>query len=61
MKAVVFLELLYRHALVCLLVVLIFFLGVLWKVVFAGKSLFFYPGFGYPRTELSSAQFPGVP
>ena len=41
-----FLELLYRHALVCLLAVLIFFLGVLWKIVLSGKSLFFYLGFG---------------
>ena len=41
-----FLELLYRHAPVCLLAVLIFFLGVLWKIVFAGKSLFFYLSFG---------------
>ena len=41
-----FLELLYRYAPVCLLVVLIFFLGVLWKIVFAGKSLFFYLDFG---------------
>ena len=40
-----FLELLYRHALVCLLAILIFFLGVLWKIVFDGKSLFFYLGF----------------
>ena len=41
-----FLELLYRHAPVCLFVVLIFFLGVLWKIVFDGKSLFFYLSFG---------------
>ena len=41
-----FLELLYRHALMCSLVVLIFFFGVLWKIVFAGKSLFFYLGLG---------------
>ena len=41
-----FLEFLYRHATVCLLAVLIFFLGVLWKIVFDGKSLFFYLGFG---------------
>ena len=31
---------------VCLLAVLTFFLGMLWKIVFAGKSLFFYLGFG---------------
>ena len=41
-----FLELLYRHALVCLLAILIFFLGVLWKIVFVSKSLFFYLDFG---------------
>ena len=41
-----FLELLYRHALVCLLAVLIFSFGRLWKIVFAGKSLFFYIGLG---------------
>ena len=41
-----FLELLYRHALVCLFVVLIFFFGVLWKTVFDGKSLFFHLGLG---------------
>ena len=41
-----FLELLYRHAPVCLFAVLIFFFGVLWKIVFAGKSLFFYLGLG---------------
>ena len=41
-----FLELFYRHAPVCLFVVLIFFFEVLWKIVFAGKSLFFYIGLG---------------
>ena len=41
-----FLKLLYRHAPVCLFAVLIFFFGVLWKIVFAGKSLFFYLGLG---------------
>ena len=41
-----FMELLYRHAPVCLLTVLIFFFGRLWKIVFAGKSLFFYLGLG---------------
>ena len=41
-----FLELLYRHAPVCSFVVLIFFFGVLWKIVFANKSLFFYLGLG---------------
>ena len=41
-----FLELLYCHALVCLLAVLIFFFGVFWKIVFASKSLFFYLGLG---------------
>ena len=56
-----FLELLYRHAPVCLLAVLIFFLGVLWKIVFAGRSLFFYIGSGYLRTELSSAWLLGLP
>ena len=45
-KQQLFLELLYRHALVCLLAVLIFFLGVLWKIIFTDKSLFFYLGFG---------------
>ena len=40
-----FLELLYRHAPVCLLAVLIFFFGVLWKIVFVGKSLSFFLGF----------------
>ena len=35
-----FLELLYRHAPVCLFVVPIFFLGVLWKIVFVDKSIF---------------------
>ena len=40
------LELLYRHAPVCSFVVLIFFLGVLWKAVFDGKSLFFHLGLG---------------
>ena len=39
-----FLELLYRHAPVCSFAILIFFFGVLWKIVFAGKSLFFYLG-----------------
>ena len=39
-----FLELLYRYAPVCLSAVLIFFLGRLWKIVFVGKSLFFYLG-----------------
>ena len=41
-----FLEFLYRHAPVCILTALIFFLVVLWKIVFDGKSLFFYLGFG---------------
>ena len=41
-----FLELLYRHALVCLPAVLIFFFGRLWKIILAGKSLFFYLGLG---------------
>ena len=41
-----FLELLYCHAPMYLLVVLIFFFGVLWKIVFDGKSLFFHLGFG---------------
>ena len=41
-----FLELLYRHTPMYLLAVLIFFLRVLWKIVFAGKSLFFYLGLG---------------
>ena len=39
-----FLELLYHHAPVCLSAVLIFFFGKFWKIVFAGKSLFFYLG-----------------
>ena len=39
-----FLELLYHHAPVCLLAVLIFSFGRLWKIVFADKSLFFYLG-----------------
>ena len=41
-----FLEFLYRHALVCLPAVLIFFFGRLWKIILAGKSLFFYLGLG---------------
>ena len=41
-----FLELLYHHILVCLLTILIFFFGVLWKTIFDGKSLFFHLGFG---------------
>ena len=41
-----FLELLYRHALVCLPAVLIFFFGRLWKIILAGKSLFFYLSLG---------------
>ena len=41
-----FLEPLYRRALVCLLAILIFFLGVLRKIVFDGKSLFFHLDFG---------------
>ena len=41
-----FLELLYHHAPMCLLAVLIFFFGMLWKIVHAGKSLFFYLGLG---------------
>ena len=53
-----FLKLLHRRAPVCLLAILIFFLGVLWKVVFDGKLLFFYLGFGQPRIWLSSARFP---
>ena len=56
-----FMELLYRHAPVCLLVILIFFLGVFWKIVFAGKSLFFYLSFGSSRIRLSSTQLPGSP
>ena len=56
-----FLELLYRHALMCLLDVLIFLFGVLWKIVFAGKSLFFYLSLDQPRTELSLARFPRLP
>ena len=42
----IFLELLYRHTLVCLLAVLIFFFKRLWKIILAGKSLFFYLGLG---------------
>ena len=56
-----FLELLYRHAPVCLLTVLIFFFGVLWKIVFVGKSLFFHLSFGQLRIELSLTRFPGLP
>ena len=41
-----FLEPLYRRAPVCLLAILIFFLGVLRKIVFDGKSLFFHLDFG---------------
>ena len=41
-----FLEVLYHHAPVCLRTVLIFFFGRLWKIVFVGKSLFFYLGLG---------------
>ena len=41
-----FMELLYRHAPVCLPAVLTFFFGRLWKIVFAGKSFFFYLGLG---------------
>ena len=41
-----FLELLYRHAPMCLLAILISFFKVLWKIVFVSKSLFFYLGFG---------------
>ena len=41
-----FLELLYHHAPVYLLAVLISFFGVFWKIVFAGKSHFFYLGRG---------------
>ena len=40
-----FLELLYHHAPMCLLSIPIFFLEVLWKIVFVGKSIFFYLGF----------------
>ena len=40
-----FLELLYHHAPMCLLSRPIFFLEVLWKIVFVGKSIFFYLGF----------------
>ena len=39
-----FLELLYCHAPVSLPAVLIFFFGRLWKIILAGKSLFFYLG-----------------
>ena len=41
-----FLELFNCHAPVCLLAVFIFFLGVLWKIVFDGKALFFHLGLG---------------
>ena len=41
-----FLELLYRYAPMCLPAILIFFFGRLWKIVFVGKSLFFYLGLG---------------
>ena len=41
-----FLELLYRHALVCSFAILIFFFRVLWKTVFDDKSLFFHLGLG---------------
>ena len=41
-----FLEFLYCHAPVCLPAVLTFFFGRLWKIVFAGKLLFFYLGLG---------------
>ena len=41
-----FLEFLYCHAPVCLPAVLTFFFGLLWKIVFTGKSLFFYLGLG---------------
>ena len=41
-----FLELLYRHAPMCLPAILIFLFGRLWKIVFVGKSLFFYLGLG---------------
>ena len=56
-----FLELLYRHAPMCLPAVLIFFFGRLWKIVFASKSLFFYLGLGQLRTKLSLARFLGLP
>ena len=56
-----FLELFYRHAPVCLPAVLTFFFGRLWKIVFAGKSFFFYLGLGQPRIELSSARFTKLP
>ena len=49
-----FLKLLCRHALVCLSAVLTLFFGRLWKIIFVGKSLFFYLGLGQPRTSLSS-------
>ena len=41
-----FLELLYRHALVCSFAVFISFFEVLWKIVFDNKSLFFHLGLG---------------
>ena len=56
-----FLELLYCHAPMCLLAILISFFKVLWKIVFVSKSLFFYLGFGQPRTKLPSAWFPRLP
>ena len=41
-----FLELLYHHAPMCLLAILIFFFGRVWRIVFASKSLFFYLDLG---------------
>ena len=41
-----FLELLYRHAPVYLPAILIFLFRRLWKIVFVGKSFFFYLGLG---------------
>ena len=41
-----FLELLYRHAPVCLPAVLISLFGRLWEIALVGKSLFFYLGLG---------------
>ena len=43
-KQQLFLELFYRHASVCLHVILVFSFGKLWKTAFASGSLLFYLG-----------------
>ena len=55
-----FLELLYRHALMYLPAVLIFFFGRLWKITFVDKLLFFYLGW-LAEDRFVLGTVPGLP